>query len=245
MLEVGVALLFFVVVIWIIVKLKGKKQEPSVEVTVEEYPSRGESSAQPSPTHREDAIIKARELLASDPLIFDTETTGISREDQIIEIAIIDVSGFSAFESLVRPSVPVHPEAQEVHQIPPEEFAEAPTFWELMPQLREVIGDKPMAAFNYEFDLRMMRQSLAAENRRFPRAWTRLGGNTVETNCIMKLYAEYYGQWNAYHGNYRWQGQAKALEQCGIKIEGNAHRAAVDALGALALLKHMAESDPV
>ena len=232
---------------WFIVKLIRRPRKVELTVSYDDNltrPFEGEVLPEPSPTHREDAIAKARTLLKGNPLVIDTESTGIGKEDQIIEIALVDLDGEVVFESLVRPSIAIHPDAQAIHQILPEELAEAPTFSEIVPQLRKVIGDKALVAFNYEFDIRMIRQSLLAEGKRLPNGWGRLRGEVEDTNCIMKLYAEYYGQWNNFHHGYRWQGQQKALEQCGITIGMPAHRASTDALGALALLKHIAESSP-
>lgn len=245
--EFVVGLIIAAVIVWFIIKLIRRPRKVDVTVTVDDNltrPFEREVLPAPSLTHRADAIAKARTLLSANPLVIDTESTGIEREDQIIEIALVDLDGDVVFESLVRPSIEIHPDAQAVHQILPEEFAEAPTFSEIVPQLRKVIGDKPLVSFNYEFDIRMIRQSLLAEGKRLPNGWGRLRGEVEDTNCIMKLYAEYYGQWNNFRHGYRWQGQLKALEQCGITIDGPAHRASTDALGALSLLKHMAESEP-
>ena len=55
----------------------------------------------------------------------------------------------------------------------------------------------------------------------------------------MKLYAQFYGQWNPRHGNYRWQSLDQAGEQCGIPLQ-NSHRAKDDTHLTRALLEYMA-----
>jgi DNA polymerase III epsilon subunit-like protein len=57
--------------------------------------------------------------------------------------------------------------------------------------------------------------------------------------CIMKLYAHFFGEWDARRGSYRWQSLDQAGKQCGIPLQ-NVHRAKEDALLARALLLHMA-----
>ena len=56
----------------------------------------------------------------------------------------------------------------------------------------------------------------------------------------MNLYAEYYGSWNDYHGSYRWQRLSTALEQCGLELPKDMHRALPDAEMTRRLLLHMA-----
>ena len=59
----------------------------------------------------------------------------------------------------------------------------------------------------------------------------------------MELYARFWGDWHDYHGSYTWQALGKALDQCGITIEGPLHRAMADAREALAVLKYIAAAD--
>jgi DNA polymerase-3 subunit epsilon len=60
--------------------------------------------------------------------------------------------------------------------------------------------------------------------------------------CAMEAYAEFWGEWNDYHGNYRWQKLATACRQQGIGVV-NAHDAMGDARMTLALLAKLAESE--
>ena len=65
--------------------------------------------------------------------------------------------------------------------------------------------------------------------------WGPLGASAF---CIMKLYAEFYGEWQQSRNSYRWQSLTKAGTQCGINIP-NSHRAKDDTLLARAVLQHM------
>ena len=57
--------------------------------------------------------------------------------------------------------------------------------------------------------------------------------------CIMKLYAQFRGDWNARAGSYRWHGLDDARWQCGLNLS-NAHRAHADTLLARAVLHYVA-----
>jgi DNA polymerase III subunit epsilon len=63
------------------------------------------------------------------PIYFDTETTGTRPDkDQIIEIAAFDPQGERTFCSLVRPSIPIPPDATAIHGITEEMVSGAPSF---------------------------------------------------------------------------------------------------------------------
>jgi DNA polymerase III epsilon subunit-like protein len=58
--------------------------------------------------------------------------------------------------------------------------------------------------------------------------------------CAMELYAFYYGDWDNYHGKYRWQRLSKAAMQCGIELQ-DTHRALADAELTRRIVLHMAK----
>ncbi|MEZ4673640.1 MAG: hypothetical protein R2932_05265 [Caldilineaceae bacterium] len=55
---------------------------------------------------RREAIARAQQYLAQEPVYLDTETTGVRSNAEIIEISIIDHTGAPLFDSLVRPAIP-------------------------------------------------------------------------------------------------------------------------------------------
>lgn len=156
----------------------------------------------------------------------DTETTGLSYHDQVIEIAIIDLAGKTLIDTLVKPFEPfeIAPGASAVHKIAPAMLKSAPTLSELRSQIETLVEGKTILAYNASFDSSMIRQSLKLEcsERAFKRtSWF----------CLMELYAEFCGEWSEYHKSYRWQ-----------PLYGGNHRALGDATAALERLKDMAES---
>jgi DNA polymerase III subunit epsilon len=76
----------------------------------------------------------ARELLAREFVILDTETTGI-KEPEICQIAIIDHNANTLLNTLVRPNKPIESQAQSVHGISNESVKNAPTFREIYPEI--------------------------------------------------------------------------------------------------------------
>ena len=180
---------------------------------------------------RRNAAQRAREILESNPLFFDTETTGLGPTDEIVEVGIVDAHGNTLLDSLVRPVSRIPNDVIAVHGITNEMVREAPTWESIWPDVQALFGGRTVGIFNADFDLRMMRQS----HERHGLDWQPMGGNAF---CVMKLYARFYGERLGIR-NAKWQGLQKAGRQCGISSQ-NAHRAAADARLASQILRHMA-----
>ncbi len=181
---------------------------------------------------RRSAIERAREFLTRQPLFLDTETTGINEQAEIVEIAVVDHEGQPLLNSLVKPHGRIPVDATAVHGIDARMVQDAPTWGELWPAVRAMLNGHSVGIYNADFDVRMIRQS----NRLAGLAGQQAG---VTAFCLMKLYAEYYGDWNASRASFRWQSLEAAGRQCAIALP-NAHRAQADALLARAVLLHMA-----
>lgn len=70
----------------------------------------------------------ARFWLHDNAVIIDTETTGLTDTDEIVEISVINCHGTTLLDTLIRPSSEINPAAQAVHGITLAETADAPTF---------------------------------------------------------------------------------------------------------------------
>ncbi|MEG4026450.1 MULTISPECIES: 3'-5' exonuclease [unclassified Microcoleus] len=91
---------------------------------------------------RVSAVLWAREQLSqNDWVILDTETTGLY-DAQIVEIAIIDRLGEMLLNTLVKPSIPIPPEAAYLHGISDAMVGDPPSFPEVYPRIVEVLKDK-------------------------------------------------------------------------------------------------------
>ncbi len=180
---------------------------------------------------RRAAIVQAQIELNKKPIYLDTETTGLKDHDQIVEICLLDHDGAIAFQSLVKPTVRIPLDATRVHHITDAMVSHAPTWPEIWPQVEALLSTHRIAIYNAEYDLRMMQQSHRAHGM----VWASPAGHV----CIMKLYAQFRGDWNSRAGNYRWYSLDEARAQCGLDLP-NAHRAHADTLLARAVLHYSA-----
>jgi DNA polymerase III subunit epsilon len=184
-----------------------------------------------SPLTRQNAVETAQKLLEANPVYLDTETTGLNRSDEIIEISIIDNEGQPLFESLIKPSQPIPPDASRIHGIYDKDVEGARTWPAVWPQIRSMLFGRLVIIYNEEFDVRMMRQSHARYNLPWKEKF-----NTFD---LMKLYAEFRGEWDSYRRFYRIHSLANAGRHCKISLP-NAHRSTADTLLTRALLQYIA-----
>lgn len=201
----------------------------------------------PYPDDRTNAILRAQGYVSLNPLFLDTETTGLSEMDEICEIAIVDLAGQVLVNSLVKPTKPVSHSTTEIHGISNEMVQDAPTFRDLLPELDRILMGRTVLVYNLEFDAGKLARSASAnrfefgpEDDKFSPWWMATYFVESTWHCAMELYAAYYGDWNDYHGSYRWQRLSTALRQCEIDPPTNIHRAHADAEMTRRLVLHMA-----
>jgi DNA polymerase-3 subunit epsilon len=208
----------------------------------------------PFPDDRAKAIERAHTYIHADPLFLDTETTGLSDRDEICEIAVINLAGEVLIDTLVKPTKPIDHNTSQIHGITNEMVKDAPTFGDLLPRLEQVLRGREVLVYNLEFDMNKIAQSARANGCGFADgdAWYwsyPTGEETPEGlkiyrrrwHCAMELYAMYYGDFNDYHENYRWQRLTNAALQCGIELPLGIHRAHADAELTRRVMLHVAE----
>lgn len=176
----------------------------------------------------------ARKWIEQRPVYLDTETTGLDQNAEIIEIGLIGPDGEVLFESYVRPSLRIPPDAFRLHGISNEIVEKALAWPSVWPSVREHLINRPVGIYNAEFDLRLMRQSM--ERYRLP--WR----ENILAFDILQLYSEYRGVWDPYKKSYRFFKLEEAGRQLGISLP-NAHRAVEDARLARAVLHRLAGLD--
>lgn len=182
------------------------------------------SDQHPNPADRRSAIDWARRVLNSSGkyVILDTETTGLGKTDEIIQLAVIDLNGNTLFDENLRPTKRkrMSAKAVEIHGLTMASLKDCPTFAELTRPLKKAIGRRRIITYNAEFDKRLYKQTWELAGGFLPRA---------EWECAMLQYAKYVGQWNHYHQDYKWQ-----------KLKGGDHSALGDCLATLNLVSAMA-----
>ena len=185
---------------------------------------------------RNNAINTARSHAGRAPLFMDTETTGTGRTAEIVELALVDHEGKILFNSVIQPVHPIPPDAARIHGITNEEAAQAPS-WDLVwPELSNILKGRLIGMYNAEFDIRMMQQTHSFHQMHWPPA-------LFESFCVMKLYAEYAGEWDSRHGNFRWFSLEKAARQCRLPLP-RLHRALADTQLTKRVFDCMASSTP-
>src|SRR5512133_129507 len=181
---------------------------------------------------RQRAIETAKQILSARPVYLDTETTGLERSAEIVEISIIDDEGQVVFSSLVKPSQPIPSSAMRIHGITNEEVQSARPWPVIWPQVRSALFGRKVVIYNEEFDVRLMQQSHA----RYRLPWT----ETFATFDLLRLYAEFRGEWDSARRSFRYHSLASAGQHCQISLP-NAHRSTADTLLTRAVLHYIAD----
>jgi DNA polymerase-3 subunit epsilon len=194
-----------------------------------------------------------QELLADpDAVIIDTETTGLTQLDEVIQVAIVNMAGECLLESFVKPvSATIHPGAYEVHHISERNLYDAPTIDQL--DLINILDMRMIVGYNIGFDARLLKQSAeAAQDAKLfyfldGPAWMNLAQRpTPERACYFDMMALYARHWACPKktGGYKWQSLDDACAQQGIRPNWK-HQALDDARSTLALIKRLAEGPEV
>lgn len=180
---------------------------------------------------RDSAISQARWILMNPYFIIDTETTGLN-DAQMCQLAVIRSDG-AAYKSLVKPTIPIEAGAIAVHHITDDMVKDAPI-------ATQVVLDLPtcgfMLAYNINFDTKVIINSLLKCGIDFA------FNPQIIMADVMLLYAQYHGDWDDYHANYRWQKLKVACQQCGLTLEESAdgyHDAMYDVRMTENLLKYI------
>jgi DNA polymerase III subunit epsilon len=181
---------------------------------------------------REQAIQQAKNFLVNQPIYLDTETTGLSPQDEIVDICVIAHDRTILVNTLIKPTINIPRDATRVHGINDEMVQNAPTWTDLWPDVKRHLIGRPLAIYNADYDLKMIDQT----QKKWDIQWRVPRGNSL---CIMRLYAQYYGNWDSRRKSYRWHKLEDAGLQCGITIP-NTHRAKEDTLLAKAVLEYIA-----
>ena len=176
----------------------------------------------------------ACQWLDDDPLVLDTETTGLGYDAQVIEIAIADASGKVLFDTRIKPTVAIEAAAQEVHGISPDALINAPSWPEVANRIEALLSGRTVIIFNASFDSRLIAQTAGAFG--LETGWW----STCTTRCAMHLAASAYGSTNPYGSI----SLADATSAADVPWTGAAHSAAADTLATVELVKSIARVKP-
>lgn len=173
---------------------------------------------------------------SGDFVVIDTETTGLVGSE-ICQIAIVDSQGNTLLDTLVRPIHTIPLKAIEIHGIDNGKVQDAPNFAEVREQARVLMLDQNVISYNAVFDRGMLHSS--ADHAGLPKwSWKEFSA----WHCAMLAFAEIYGDWNSYHGNYRWKSLKIAADYYQVE-QRSAHTALDDCLTTLAVCRGMIADD--
>jgi DNA polymerase III subunit epsilon len=154
--------------------------------------------------------------------ILDTETTGLYNA-QPVQLALIDLYGNALINTLIKPTIPITDGAIKVHHITEDKVKDAPSFLDIYSELFIAIGDRTLLIYNSTYDIEILQNSCNAYGLYLPK---------FKTDCVMLQYSEFIGDWNDYHGNYKWQ-----------KLPAGDHSAYGDCVATLKVIKVMSDSN--
>ncbi len=164
----------------------------------------------------------AQRILARDPLILDTETTGL--DGYIVQVAVIDSQGNALIDTLVNPQAEIEDGAAAIHGITAAMAADAPTFAQLHEQLHAILKGRTVCVYNLDFDRGIL---LNERHRLGHRPGLRVMYGALWED-VMLPYSTYIGEVR-YDDSYRWQ-----------RLPGGDHTALGDCRATLAVLREMA-----
>lgn len=182
--------------------------------------------------YRSNAIQKARYILSCPYFILDTETTGLLNAE-ICQLAVLKSDG-NKYITLVKPTKLIENGAIDVHGINNDTVAHAPPIYEV---IQEIPASGLMVIYNAPFDIKMIKQSMAAHNRN----WEAPAPNMIFD--MMQIYAEFYGRWDEQYNSFRWQKLETAIQQCNISSDLEFHNALSDCIMTDRLLRFIANQE--
>ena len=175
---------------------------------------------------RENAGPTFGELLnRTDILILDTETTGLGKRAEVVEIAIVDTTGATRLHALVMPMGPISGGASDIHGLTRRKLRElcARPWPEIHDRVCEVLdGAAVVTGWNIEFDIRILEQTTEKYALGLPR---------IDTFDMLDFYRRTKRR--------RWNSLAAAMKNEGLAWEGNSHRAESDCRAVLAIMNRI------
>ena len=85
-------------------------------------------------------------------LYLDTETTGLTFYDTVVEVAIVDDDGAVLMHTLCNPGFAMSDEVIQIHGITNEMVADAPSSADVIQQVLDICRGQAVCIFNSEFD---------------------------------------------------------------------------------------------
>ncbi len=166
-----------------------------------------------------------------DVFVIDTETTGLGRRSEVLEVAVIDTTGCVLLNTVSLPQGPIPRDASDVHGLTRARLrAMGARPWPAVhAELARLLENaSSVIAWNAEFDRSMLEQTAARHGMILP---------AVPWRCAMQAEADTHGRDTA------WSNLEEAAECRGVPTS-DAHSAAGDARITLAVVRRLAKVSP-
>ena len=171
-----------------------------------------------------------RELLSDEPLILDTETTGLGYDDEVLELCIIDCDSSVLFESYFNPhNCSVDDGAYRVHGLSSKYLSQFPVIDDYYDDVNSLLFNRSVIIYNSGFDVRLLRQSFREEISFFNTSFF----------CAMEICSAYFGATNR-HGT---RSLVNSVRAAGIDFRGRPHTAKADCFATLDCLQWIADQN--
>lgn len=194
---------------------------------------------------------QAQRWLEQDVLVLDTEATGLGEEAQLIEVAVMTLSGRVLLDTLVRPAIAVPREATLIHGLTDAHLTQAPTFPEVFAQLWPLLQGRTVLAYGMAFDYRLLGYNARLHGLALPPELERetppvqlVDGTRL--HCLMQLYAQFWQEPSLdsrSQDGWRRKALAMAARQQGVTVQ-ETHRALPDCRLKAALVQALAGAAP-
>lgn len=185
------------------------------------------------PRDRAEAIAWARSLIGDPRTVFlDTETTGLGRGAEVIDLAVVDRSGAILENRLIRPLRPIPPDAIFIHGISNRDVADCEGWMDVASEINALLDGRPIVAYNAPFDRSMIDQcNDEAGCARISGPW----------HCAMRAFTAYRRDCRDGPRNRGWHSLTVAARTLGFPAPS--HRALADAQACRSVVLTMAEQE--
>jgi DNA polymerase-3 subunit epsilon len=169
-------------------------------------------------------------------IFFDTETTGLNDDDEIVELAITDGQGNALYSQRFKPTQSMSSGASRVTGITDDMLADMPAFADEFDKIKTVFaqGDQ-VIAYNTEFDIRLLCQT--CEKYDLSTEWI----YHMPTRCAMLMYSNYVYDWYDPEIKSKRYKLTDACERMQVRVQ-NAHSAVGDCIMTANLVRAMETS---
>lgn len=175
-----------------------------------------------------DSYIPCSHALKGRPfVIFDTETTGLGSDDEIVEAAVLNAYGDEIYHSMYKPEKQIDPQASVKTGIYNADLEDAPLFRDEYGKLLKVMNGMVVVGHNVSYDIKMLKQTASRYGLDI-RPIEDLALSTFDTcsNARKQIRSE----------NYRLETLYRSITG---DTEEQKHRATYDCLWTLVLLRYM------